>query len=95
MSVHKLKLKISETGFGTVELDGRPIDWVKGVSFKSSAGELSEVTLTILADVDIEADVELEKLMIEKQELQPRCDCDVGMCTHRTNCRNNHRPDMK
>lgn len=57
-------IKIDETGRGSLQIDGIDMsDVVSGVSFQSSAGEVSRVVLTIPVApfaADMEADVDLD-----------------------------------
>lgn len=57
--MHKLKYTLNESGFGTVTLDGKPID-VASLSVTHQAGEPNIVTMTIFAQV--EGDIEVKEL---------------------------------
>jgi hypothetical protein len=60
---HKLKMSFGQGGMGTVTLDGVPIDTV-AVGFNASIDELTEATLVIPCEVEIDADVDSAQLRI-------------------------------
>lgn len=63
-----LKFALNEDGYGTILLNGTPIPCVTSLSYKAKAGELVEVTLRVLVEVDAEVDVRIDKLMIEREK---------------------------
>jgi len=62
--VHKLKISNRNpgsvsTGFNTVvELDGQPLKGATSIKFETSVKNISKVTIELLADVEIDADIE-------------------------------------
>lgn len=90
---YKVNINVNAASRGKVEIDGMSIN-ASAVNFSASSGELTMVTIKFMAEVNLEANVLLDGLILKKLELD-KCDCDVGMCTHKSNCRNNHRSDMK
>lgn len=65
----KLKLDLNAVGRGTVTLDGVDIsNCVTCIEFKASAGDPTEVRLTIFADIDAEVTANLESIALAKSE---------------------------
>jgi hypothetical protein len=76
----KLKIELSECSMGRVWLDGVELNGVSAITYHARAGQLAELTLTIIADIDAETEVRLDKLMVEKQQLvHPQLETGVGV----------------
>lgn len=67
--MHKLKLRLSDDGFGSVSLDDMEIKTITEIRIVARAGKFTEVNFTIMADIDADLEVRLENLMIEKERL--------------------------
>ena len=72
--VHKLKISNRNPGSvssGTntiLELDGKHIKGATSVKFEASVNKLSKVTIELLADVEIDADV--ESILVRESNLE-------------------------
>lgn len=66
----KLKINIGPAGYGDVWLNGTLIsDHISGVTLKVLSGELTEVTLKLVANV--EAEIETSILQVSKDKMPP------------------------
>lgn len=64
---HVVSIFIDYEGRGRVMLDGKELNTTR-VAFDSRAGRPTEVTLTVMADVQLAAEVEPEHLKVEHVE---------------------------
>lgn len=55
---HNVQITLDQDGYGSVKLDGVPLD-TTAVTFESHAGKPTIVTLTMLAEVTVDAEVAL------------------------------------
>lgn len=63
----RVTLRLSEGGFGTVLLDGKPLD-TTAVAITSEAGEPTEVTVVLApCEVDVEVDTDLDHMHLVRK----------------------------
>lgn len=63
----KVVLDVDHTGFGTVTIDDQPINMVRGVEIKTEGGDLTEVTIRLIAQAvkaTVEAAVVYEVVLV-------------------------------
>lgn len=69
LGIAKLKMDLNAAGRGTVKIDDFDIGHcVTAIEFKSSVDSLTQVKLTIFADVDAEIFAKLENIALAKNE---------------------------
>jgi hypothetical protein len=61
-----IRIVVDETSHGKVYLNGEPLRHTSEVSFTAKAGHPVEVTIKMLAGVDVETDVRIDKLKVEQ-----------------------------
>lgn len=69
-----LKLSVSEAGVGSVSLNGMDIGHLTtAIEFKCKKGSLTEIKLTILAELDAEVSARLDQIALAKEaDVAPR-----------------------
>lgn len=71
--VAKLKIELDAASYGKVWLDGVEISaGVTAISFRAGGGSLTEVTLTICAEVDASIEARLDQIALKKLKPEVR-----------------------
>lgn len=71
--VAKLKVELDAASSGKVWLDGVEISHcLNAISFKAGGGGLTEITLTILADVEADIEARLDQIALKKLKPEVR-----------------------
>lgn len=88
-AVAKLTISADECGRGPITLNGMDIGHcVTGISFKAEGHGLSEIKLTIMAEVDATITAKLENIALSKQQTEQKtvrlADGRVVPVRHRT-----------
>lgn len=75
----KLKLSLDSGGFGQVSLNGMDIgNFTSAIEFRCSADRPNEVKLTIVAEVEAEVMVALNKLALATESPAPQVNARQG-----------------
>lgn len=65
----KLKLSVNEMGQGSILLNDIDLGFcLSSIEFKATGGELTQIKLTIMAELDAEVTADLEKIALYKDE---------------------------
>lgn len=69
---HHVSIKVNETGQGEVLLDGRKVQGVRSVRFGAAVDAVTEVTLGLIATVEIDAEAFGEDItIVQAKEVEP------------------------